>query len=323
MRRHRRCSPLLLTAWLALALALALAGALPLAAAPVSPPPVVVESEPADAALGAEIGRLAGAFLEALPPAEWPGDASPIRLVIAADAAQFSRLAGGRNPEWAAGLVLERGRTILLDKRYLRDLGQSATLLRHELAHVLLDRRVQGAALPRWFHEGYAQLRAGEWSPDALWRLGRAAWTGSAIPLAALERGFPASGPRAELAYAESLAAVQALARDAGRWSQLFERLEAGLPFTDALLRSHGETVAGFSARFDADLMPSYRRWTLLFGSAPLFFGLALLFIVAAWRGRRQRATALGGGEGIESPSGEAEQTEWLNRGWIDRFRRR
>jgi len=321
MRRHRSCSPLLFAA--RLALALSLPAVLPLAAATASPPPVRVESEAADAALAAEIGRLAEAFLDALPPAEWPADASPIRLVIAADAAQFSRLAGGRNPEWAAGLILERGRTILLDKRYLRDLGQSGTLLRHELAHVLLDRRVPSAALPRWFHEGYAQLRAGEWSPDALWRLGRAAWTGSAIPLATLERDFPAGGARAELAYAESLAAVQALARDAGHWARLFENLEAGLPFADALEKSHGETAVGFCARFDEDLMPSFRRWTLLFGSAPLFFGLALLFVVAAWRRRRQRGTAMRGGDGVELPLGEAEQTEWLNRGWIDRFRRR
>lgn len=295
----------------------------PAAAGPLAPPSVVVESEAADAALAAEIGRLAEAFLGAVPPAEWPADASPIRLVIATDAEAFGRLAGGRNPEWAAGLVLERGRTILLDKRYLRDLGQSGTLLRHELAHVLLDRRARGGGLPRWFHEGYAQLRAGEWSPEHLWRLGRAAWTGSAIPLGELERGFPSGGPRAELAYAESLAAVQALARDGAGWARLLEALEAGRPFAEALRQSQGETPAAFYARFDGTLMPSFRRWTLLFGTAPLFFVLALLYVVAAWRRRRQRRVAALGQESEELPLGETEQGEWLNRGWIDRFRRR
>lgn len=295
----------------------------PAAAAPAALPPIAVESEAGDAALAAEIGRLGEAFLRALPPAERPADVSPIRLVIAADEEAFGRLAGGRNPEWAAGLVLERGRTILLDKRYLGDLGQSGTLLRHELAHVLLDRRARGAGLPRWFHEGYAQLRAGEWSPEHLWRLGRAAWTGSAIPLGELERGFPTGGPRAELAYAESLAAVQVLARDGARWAFLFEALEAGQSFAEALQRSQGETPAAFCARFDGSVMPGFRRWTLLFGTAPLFFVLALLFVVAAWRRRRQRRAAALGLDSEDLPLGETEQSEWLNRGWIDRFRRR
>ncbi|MBM4116366.1 hypothetical protein FJ251_01260 [bacterium] len=314
MRRLRALAP-----WLALAALLARAPGL--AAAPL--PAVQVESEAPDSALAAELGRLTEAFLRALPVSERPVDTSPIRLLIAADGEQFSRLAGGRNPEWAAALVLERGRTVLIDKRHLLDLGRSAVLLRHELAHLLLDRRTRGAALPRWFHEGYAQLRAGEWSMEALWRLGRAAWTGSAIPLAQLERAFPATGPRAELAYAQSLAAVQALARDGEGWAALFEALEAGVPFADALECSRGERPSAFYIRFDGEVMPGFRRWSLLFGTAPLFFGLALLFIVAAWRRRRQRGAGVAAAESAEAPQGETEQSEWLNRGWIDRFRRR
>jgi len=295
-----------------------------LPAAGLAPLPAVqMQSEPADAALAAEIQRLTEAFLAALPPAERPADATPIRILLAPDGARFAEIAGGRSPEWAAGLILEPGRTILLDKSYLRDLGQTAALLRHELAHVLLDRRVGERAVPRWFHEGYAQLRAGEWDMEALWRLGRAAWTGSAIPLRDLELGFPASGPRAQLAYAESQAAVQALAREGASWGQLFELLEAGVPFSEALQRSRGETLAAFSARFDAQIMPSFRRWGLLFGTAPLFFLMALIFMAAAWRRWRRGR----GGEIEEAapagPVGELEQNEWLNRGWIDRFRRR
>ncbi len=286
-------------------------------------PTIEMQSEPADAALAAEIKRLTEAFLAALPAAERPADASPIRILLAPDGARFAQLAGGRSPEWAAGLILEPGRIILLDKTYMLDLGQAAVLLRHELAHVLLDRRVGERVVPRWFHEGYAQLRAGEWGMEVLWRLGRAAWTGSAIPLADLAHGFPASGPRAQLAYAESLAAVQQLARDGTSWAYLFELLEAGEPFSAALQRSRGETQADFGARFDGEIMPGFRRWGLLFGTAPLFFLMALIFLAAAWRrfrrgrGGETEETAAGG------PAGELEQNEWLNRGWIDRFRRR
>jgi hypothetical protein len=69
--------------------------------------------------------------------------------------------------------------------------------------------------------------------------------------------------------------------------------------------------------------MPGYRRWGLLFGTAPLFFLMALIFMAAAWR----RLRGARKGEPEEGPAlgaaGESEQNEWLNRGWIDRFRRR
>ncbi len=304
---------------------LALCGlaARPLAAALPPLPAVEMESEAADAALAAEIQRLTEAFLAALPAAERPADASPIRIVLAPDGARFAELAGGRSPEWAAGLILEPGRTILLDKTYMRDLGQAAALLRHELAHVLLDRRVGQGAVPRWFHEGYAQLRAGEWDMEALWRLGRAAWTGSAIPLRELEYGFPAGGARAQLAYAQAQAAVQVLARESASWGYLLELLEGGVPFSESLQRSRGESLAAFSARFDGDVMPGFRRWGLLFGTAPLFFLMALIFLAAAWRRLRggRRGEPEEGAPAV--PAGELEQNEWLNRGWIDRFRRR
>ena len=295
----------------------------PLAAALPPLPAVEIESESADAGLAAEIQRLTEAFLAGLPPAERPADAAPIRILLAPNSARFAQIAGGRSPEWAAGIILEPGRTILLDKTYMLDLGQAAALLRHELAHVLLDRRVGEGAVPRWFHEGYAQLRAGEWDMEALWRLGRAAWTGSAIPLRELEYGFPAGGARAQLAYAESQAAVQILARESASWGHFLDLLEGGVAFSESLKRSRGETLAEFSAHFDGEIMPGYRRWGLLFGTAPLFFLMALILMAAAWR-RRRRGRRGESEEGASAGStGELEQNEWLNRGWIDRFRRR
>ena len=283
------------------------------------PPRVDVRSEPSDAPLARQLGDLAEGFLAALPEAELSADRRPITLILAHDGERFRRLAGGRSPEWAAGLILVPGETILLDKEYVLDLGQAATLIRHELAHVLLDRKLGERPVPRWFHEGYAQMRAAEWDMEVLWRLARAAWTKSAIPLGDLRRSFPASGPRAMLAYAESQAAVQELAREPESWAHLMALLEEGMPFSDALERSRGETLQAFQARFDASIMPGFRRWGLLFGTAPLFFVMMLLFLAAAWRRVRRGRT----GDAPAPLEGEFEQNEWLRRGWIDRVRRR
>jgi len=209
----------------------------------------------------------------------------------------------------------------------VRDLGQARALVWHELAHVLLDRRLRGRPVPRWFHEGYAQEFAAEWEMGTLWRLSRAAWTRSAIPLGDLERSFPYSGARAQLAYAESQAAVQELRKEPEAWLHLLELLDGGMSFSDALQRSRGEGLAAFARRFDEELMPGYRRWSLLFSTAPLFFLMMLLFLAAAWRRRRLRlreeARLAALHTGRPPAEGELEQNEWITRGWIDRRRPR
>lgn len=288
-------------------------------------PPVTIQCEPADSLLGAEIRDMATDALWALAPEELPADLSPILIMLAPDREHFQRWAKGRSPEWAAGIVLERGRTILLEKSYVRDLGQAHALVWHELAHVLLDRRLRGMQVPRWFHEGYAQVFAAEWEMGTLWRLSRAAWTGSAIPLGELARSFPYSGERAQLAYAESQAAVQELRKDREAWLHLLELLEEGTPFSAALVRSRGEDLEAFILRFDEELMPGYRLWSLLFSTTPLFFLMSLLFLVAAWRRRRlrrrQEALLAARSAGRPPAEGELEQNEWITRGWIDRRR--
>ncbi len=288
-------------------------------------PPVLIQCEPADSLLGGQIRDMASAALLALPAAEMPADLSPVLIMLAPDRERFRRWSGGRSPEWAAGIVLEAGRTILLEKSYVMDLAQARSLIRHELAHVLLDRRLRGGLVPRWFHEGYAQEFAAEWEMGTLWRLARAAWTGSAIPLGELERRFPGTGPRAQLAYAESQAAVQELRKDPEAWAHLLELLESDLPFAEALRRSRGEGLAAFTLRFDEEIMPGFRRWSLLFSTAPLFFLMMLLFLGAAWRRRRVRVRAARTGE-HPTPrppaEGELEQNEWITRGWIDRRKR-
>jgi hypothetical protein len=256
-------------------------------------PPVVVGGEAGDSLLAREIQAMAESALASYPLAERPRDLSPISITIAPDRERFMAWSRGRSPEWAAGLILERGRSILLEKEYLADAEQAWQLVAHEVAHVVLDRRLGGNPVPLWFHEGWAQEHAAQWSSDALWRLSWASWTHTAIPLGDLRHGFPYSGPRALLAYAESQAAVQVLRRDADAWAHLLELLEAGERFGTALSVAVGWDQAEFEAHFDGEVMRGFRRWGLLFGGTPLFGLMALIFLVAIWRFlRRRRAYA-------------------------------
>jgi hypothetical protein len=272
-------------------------------------PPIAMQTQPADSLLGREVAGIAEAALRAYAPGERPRMAAPILIIIAADREDFQRLAQGNSPEWAAGLIIEPGRTILLMKAPLADRVEAGNLLRHEIAHIMLDRMLGGRTVPHWFHEGFAQQKAGEWDMEELWSLSRAAWTRTAIPLSELRQGFPYSGPRARLAYAQSQAAVQALSKDGASWAHLLALLEDGRPFSEALRLAAGYSESEFEALFDGKMMPGYRRLSLLASTAPLFGLMAVIFLVGSWRRYRRRRNAL---------ADSAEEGE-RPRLWIDR----
>lgn len=223
---------------------------------------------------------------------ELPGG-KPYRFILASDRDEFLRLARGRSPEWAAAIVLERGRTVLLDKETLMRAEGRTRILKHELAHLVLD-RIAGreSSLPRWLHEGFAQVRAAQWDMQRLWRLARAAWSRTGIPLADLRRQFPLAGPRAALAYDESQAAVRELLRRPEAWRGLMDGLRRGTNFQTAFRDSYGEDLFAFESRFDAEILPSFRRWGLLLSTPPLFFGMMLLGLAGGARRRWVRRKA-------------------------------
>jgi tetratricopeptide (TPR) repeat protein len=84
----------------------------------------------------------------------------------------------------------------------------------HEYAHAVVHGLTQGVSVPTWFNEGIAVYFEGEGPAPREEILTRQIRTGSSlVPLSQLHGSFMAmSGPQAALAYAESYAAVKALA---------------------------------------------------------------------------------------------------------------
>ncbi len=273
---------------------------------------LTVRGEASDSLLHEEVRSMAIGALKDYPPRQWPGAQAPLEIQVAPDRARFFEWADGRSPEWAAGIVLERGRVLLLEKSYLRDRQAARHLIRHEIAHIMLDRRLGMRPLPRWFHEGFAQIKAGEWDMQRLWQLSRAAWTKSAIPLSEMQRSFPYSGPRAQLAYAQSQAAVQLLIKDPPTFEHLLDLLRQNIPFGEALKISTGQDLLEFRQYYDDEHMPGYRRVSFLFGTGPLFFLMMVIFLLAAWRKMRRRRLQAG------AATEDSGRFEWLARGWID-----
>ncbi|MCP4545916.1 MAG: hypothetical protein GY835_05545 [bacterium] len=233
---------------------------------------------------------------------------------VAPNQRQFFEWSGGRSPEWAAGLTIESGRVILLEKSYLRDRGRMRQLIRHEVAHAVLERLLRGQRVPHWFHEGFAQKQAAEWDIRAMGQLSLVGWLNRGIPLAEMERGFPAQGPRARLAYAEAQAAVLELAVDPERWNRLLHLLADGQSFDSALRSTIGMGLAAFCDDFDDRVMRRYRRLGFQYSGSVVLVVMIMLLIVGGLRARRRAVAVVGKNNGDNE-----QESFWRGRGWIDR----
>lgn len=108
---------------------------------------------------------------------------------------------------------------ILFDETNDTPSGPRAVLV-HEIVHELLHQACEpfGARVPRWFHEGLAQLIAGDTYLGAseemiVWR----AATDQLLPFSQLEEAFPHRPLELRVAYAQSYSFVAWLDREIGR----------------------------------------------------------------------------------------------------------
>jgi hypothetical protein len=166
-------------------------------------------------------------------------------------------------------------------------------VLRHELTHLALADAVAGRHVPRWFDEGLAIHESGELPLARFWALWDATLSRSLLPLAELDRGFPADRYEVNIAYAESADFVRFLMRDSdrARYGSLIERVRAGAPFDRALEDAYGTDVRKLEYEWREDRARKFGLAPVLTGSALLWVLIAGLML-AAWVKRRRRAKA-------------------------------
>jgi len=251
--------------------------------------PVAFHHAPADSAIVALLAERAGAFV---PPPVVPLDLPPdtIEVVVAATEAEFSEMTGGRVPDWGLAVAFPQLRRIVMrSPRITGDVEvDPAIVLRHELGHVYL-----GAALgageeemPRWFHEGFAALYAGEWRWVDPYRLARARIAGTLVPLGDLGRSFPGDP---SVAYVQSMAAVRGLERRGGAvgLGQLIGRMREGATFDQALRGTYGLTLDEYYAEWESELGHQYGWTVALSGQQGLWVVLAIVVLGLYWLRRR------------------------------------
>lgn len=223
-------------------------------------------------------------------------DAPPaIEVQLAPDEERFAALTGGRAPDWGAGVAFPESGVIVLPA-YASGRGGTHTLdqvLRHELAHVALQRFVGGSRVPRWFSEGYAVWAAGQLDPDAGWFLRLAFVTGRAPPLDSLILGWPAGAIDARVAYLLSASAVRWLHEQGGDrvFSIFLNEWRETSDFEGALRQVYGLNLG----TLERDWSRSVRRrygWLLFLAQTAVIWTIigTLLLVLVIIRRRRDKA---------------------------------
>jgi hypothetical protein len=255
----------------------------------------------------------------AIAPLPLPGIPTSYRLgqstiILAPNPAIFDSLTFGRTPHWAAGVAIPAQRTIILPVyRAHGQVRDPVVTLRHELAHLALNDYL-GAAVPRWFDEGYATWVSGGWDASSGWQIRLAFLRGDAPALDSLTLAWPRSEAGARLAYLLSASAVRHLATSRGEpaFRAFLATWRDGGTFDSAMRSVYQMTPTYFEREWRGVVRRRY-GWLLAFTQIAVFwFALAVLVIVlgsARRRHNRQRLEELRREEYMLPPAGGSVDT--------------
>jgi hypothetical protein len=219
-----------------------------------------------------------------------PRPRARVVVAVAPDERRFREWIGPAAPEWGAAIAFPAQRTIIMQGRTAgSDAGDPLIVLRHELAHLVLDEAL-GDLPPRWFHEGYASVAAGEWGRQEILATSVALLLRGMPSLDSLDASFAGAAPRADAAYALAHRAVAELASlDPERGLTLFfEYWGETRSLEVAIRRAFGLTQAQFEERWR---QRTRRQYGALAIAADLSLAAALLMtiVVPLYLARRRR----------------------------------
>jgi len=217
------------------------------------------------------------------------GVTAPIRVRLAPEA--VARRDGV--PDWIVGYAAsERALIVLFPTRtpsYPDDSLES--VLRHEIAHVLIGRAARGRPLPRWFSEGLAITVERPWGLTDRTRL---IWTrviDGRMSLAILDRRFGQGRVAAERAYAISGALVRRLIQEYGAEApgQILSLVAVDRSFDAALRLTIGRSIRALELEFMMSQSVVERWLPFVTSGYTLWSAVTLLALLAIWTHRRKR----------------------------------
>tara|TARA_B000000460_G_scaffold125032_1_gene88042 strand:+ start:386 stop:1282 length:897 start_codon:yes stop_codon:yes gene_type:complete len=196
-------------------------------------------------------------------------------------------------PNWVAGYAVTEHNLIALfptrTPSYPNDSLES--VLRHEIAHVLIGRAARGRPLPRWFDEGLAITVERPWS---LTDRTRFAWTrvvDHQMSFESLNHRFGQGRVAAERAYAISGALVRRLIHEYGVTApaKILSTVAAGHSFDAATQVATGRSLTSLELEFMMNQSVVERWLPFLTSGYTLWSAVTLLALLAIWSHRQKR----------------------------------
>lgn len=186
-------------------------------------------------------------------------------------------------PEWGGGGAFGSDSIVVVTDRN-SVLGPDLSIVTaHEIVHVVLYECSPAVALPRWFHEGCAEMLSGELSLAAQTVLARACVLGRAPRLSDIERVNSFNSDAAAAAYAFSREAVAFLVDTYGRevLSELLSECRTGKDFNEAVVAVLGLNMTELESLVRAHVVRRYGVWFWFVDLYVVWLGIFFLAVAA------------------------------------------
>ena len=200
----------------------------------------------------------------------------------------FHKSADAPIQDWAAGYAYPlHARIDIYDPESLGDKRLNLyNLIKHEIAHVIFGLYV-GENLknvPRWFNEGLAMYKSGEWSYSHYWTMLSGVLGNSLIPLNQLIDDFPQNEQQARMAYTQSNSIVAFMVERYGISSlrECIELLSEGKHFDEALVESIGFDSKWLEMLWHNSLKKRY-RWISFISNWSIIWIIAVLLLIMGY----------------------------------------
>jgi hypothetical protein len=252
----------------------------------------VVAGDPSDRAA---VRRVAQHVEEAVPRIAEQLDLPTgrrLRVYVAHSQAEFEALQPGRPESWVDATAYPHRALIFLRAPRVRP-GTAKPLeqvVDHEITHVLVEQSFHGAPVPRWLHEGLAQVVAREFDQEVTKAISQGMLGDGLISLDSLVEGFPHDPLRARLAYAQSADLVAFIRNEYGleALQLLLREMAAGTPVRAAFRHATGKSLEQVDGAWRARLQRS-QLWFPPLVSDSVWFALGGFVLFGGWLRVRRR----------------------------------
>ena len=213
-------------------------------------------------------------------------DGPPIaNIVISGSQKEFDGFTGNILPPWSQGST-DYNKSLIVLKSTSFSQSTEKELVRtitHELTHFLIGAVIDPSKVPRWVNEGLATYLSGEETSRAKILISQAMFTQSLIELNDVQEVLSFDGRKANLAYAESRAAIAFLKETAGDdvLKFIFENINLNNSFEGAFIEITGIDLLDFEIDLRKSLKDNYRYYYLAAVNDYIWFLIPVLLILA------------------------------------------